>query len=57
MPFDYVTAIGFVAGALTTIALFPQVIKTWKIVQGYFSHIFFFAYSWFVPLVCLWLGD
>ncbi len=27
---DYVTIVGFVAGFLTTIALLPQVIKTWR---------------------------
>jgi MtN3 and saliva related transmembrane protein len=27
---DFITALGFVAGTITTIAFFPQVIKTWK---------------------------
>lgn len=27
---DYISAIGLIAGALTTISFLPQVIKTWK---------------------------
>jgi len=27
---DFVTALGFVAGTLTTIAFLPQVIRTWR---------------------------
>lgn len=27
---DFITALGFMAGTITTIAFFPQVIKTWK---------------------------
>ena len=27
---DYITIIGFIAAALTTIAFMPQVMKTWK---------------------------
>jgi MtN3 and saliva related transmembrane protein len=27
---DFITALGFAAGTITTIAFFPQVIKTWR---------------------------
>ena len=30
MPPDIVTAIGYVAGTLTTISFLPQLIKTWR---------------------------
>jgi len=30
MPLDAVTAIGYVAGTLTTVSFLPQLIKTWR---------------------------
>jgi MtN3 and saliva related transmembrane protein len=50
---DYVTVIGLVAGALTVIAFFPQLMKVWKtkstrdISLGMFSIFCVGVFSWF----------
>ncbi len=54
MQSEYVTLLGFVAGIITTISLFPQVIKTWKtkktkdISLAYFSILTLGLFVWFV---------
>jgi MtN3 and saliva related transmembrane protein len=51
---DYVTAIGFMAAALTVIAFFPQLVKVWKtkstrdISLGMFSIFCCGVLLWFV---------
>ena len=51
---DYVTVVGLVAAALTVIAFFPQLMKTWKtkstkdISLGMFSAFSVGVFLWFV---------
>jgi MtN3 and saliva related transmembrane protein len=51
---DYVTVLGLVAAALTVIAFFPQLMKTWKtkstkdISLGMFSAFSVGVFLWFV---------
>ena len=50
---ELVTAVGFIAGTLTTIAYVPQVVKSWR--TGFTSDVSLTMFAIMVSGVALWL--